>query len=349
MSIVMVTVDGVEYPIAPMEPELRETPGPAIPMAITPAVATSWLRYNYRNRNQREGGKRDYSSDISSGNFAINGSTITFTRPHRAGEDERVPEGAICILDGQHRLESCRASGKPFVSYVIFGLDPGVRHTIDTGIKRTFGDVLLLRGEHNTIVLASVVKKAYCWDIGDFHLTAKRRSATHTDLSDFLRKHPELRRSAEIASLTYSDFERTTGDPLRRSVVGFAHWLLMQTDETRAPVFFQRLGDGAKMETSDPIMALRQRFVKDLKEKKQNRGETRKTVQNIPDWQQLCYIIRTWNARLVWEGLSEKEQQKYVFSMVGPRDSVTIPAVKTPAQAAKELAALEAKRKAAGK
>lgn len=337
MSINKVMVDGQEYPIASLEPESWDYPSPAYPVAITPLVARSWLRWNFRNRTQRETGKRDYSGDMKDANFAINGATVTFTRPHLDGEDDQVPEGAVALLDGQHRLESCVASGKPFVTYVAYGLSPRVRHTVDTGIKRTYGDVLHLRGVTNSNVLASVIKKSLYWETGNQHLIAKNRSTTHSQMDEFFEKHPEVQRSAYVASQTHTDFMHSTGHPLRQSVTGLAHWLFMQCDPRKAPEFFARVGDGAEMSKDDPIMLLRRRFVKDLTVAKQNRGETRRTIQNVPDWQYLCYYIRTWNARRLWEELPESEKDLFSFAALGPTDSQRIPVIKSPEEVAKEL------------
>lgn len=344
MSIEKVTVDGQEYPIAPQEPESWNYPSPAYPLAITPLVARSWLRYNFRNRNQREAGKRDYSTDMKDGSFALNGATVTWTRPHEEGEDEQVPTGAVTLLDGQHRLESCIASGKPFVTYVAYGLNPRVRHTIDTGIKRTYSDVLHLRGVTHSTVLASVIKRAILWESGNKHLIAKNKSTTHSMLDDFFEAHPELHRSSQIASQVHSDFMHSTGHPLRQSVTGLAHWLFMAVDLTKAPEFFARVGDGAEMAKDDPIMLLRRRVVRDLTIAKQGRGETRKTIQVVPDWQQLCYYIRAWNARLIWEGLPETEREAYSYVLLGPLDSQRIPAIKTPQEAAEELRKMEVEK-----
>lgn len=327
MAVMNVTVDGVEYPVAPLEPELHDKPTPAHLMAITPEVARSWLGYNWRNRNQRESGKKDYSSDMGAKAFAINGSTITFSRPLAEGEDEDVPAGKPVLMDGQHRLEACERSRTPFVTYVAFGIDPGVRPTIDTGIKRSYSDVLTMRGEVNAVVLSSVVRKVHAWANGDFHLTMKRVSATNTQMDMFLAEHPEIRRSAQVASSTHHEFKLSSGHNLRQSVVGVAHWLFTRADESLAPEFFARLGDGAQMPVGHPIMALRRRLVKDLTERKQ--VQTRREIPFVPDWTQLCYYIRSWNAFLAWSVSTEAELAQFPpHAMLGPNDSKRMPQVK---------------------
>jgi hypothetical protein len=328
MSVKEITVNGQVYPVAPMEPEHWDHPSPAFPLAVTPEVARRWLRFNYRNRNQREAGKRDYSTDMEEKGFAINGSSVTFSRPLAEGEDDLIPAGKPVLMDGQHRLEACVRSNTPFVVYVAYGIDPGVRHTIDTGIKRSFSDVLQLRGEKNTMVLASVIKRVHAWLHGDKHLTLKKVTATHSQMADFLDEHPEIRRSAEIASRAQGEFVLTTGQSLRQSVVGTAHWLFMQADERLAPEFFARLGDGASMPLNHPIMVLRRRLVKDLTVKQQPIGGTRRELLYIPDWQQMCYYIRTWNAYLLWQQTPDSKLSDFKkFSLVGRMDSEKMPSV----------------------
>ena len=326
MSTLMVIVDGEEYDVAPMEPERHEKPSPAHLMAITPAVARSWLRYNYRNRTQRKGAKRDYATDMETGNYEINGTTISFSRPLREGEDPDVPAGSVMLVDGQHRLESCMKAGQPFVVYVAYGIKPEARRTVDTGIKRQLSDVFSMDGEVNAVVLASCVKRAYFWGRGDFHLQMHEESFTHKGALEFLEKHPELRRSAEIASRTHSQFHGTTGQNLRQSVAALAHWLLMQADEEKAPEFFARLGDGEQLTSDHPVMMLRKRLVRDRTQKIQ--VATRRETYHAPDWQVLCYYIRAWNAYLIGPNLDGSYPD---FVLVGRNDAKVMPTIETPA------------------
>ncbi len=334
MSETTIVVDGDEYPLAPMEPELHDRPTPQYIMVITPAIAKSWLKYNYRNRNQREGGKRDYSNDMREGNYDINGSSITFTRPLGEGEDELVPTGKPMLVDGQHRLESCILANAPFPVYVAFGLKPTARRTVDTGIKRTFADVLSMDGETNSLTLASVVKRAHAWSTGDRHLLLKKSGTTHSQGQEFLAKHPELRRSAEVATHVQALFHMSTQFNSRQSVVGLAHWLFMQHDPTKAPEFFQRVGDGVLDTFDHPINVLRRRLIKDLRDPVQQRGDSRRVIPKVPDWQMLCYFIRTWNIYL--RGPLPSGDWG-VFAPLGAKDQDKMPRIWTSADADKAL------------
>ncbi len=320
MAVVEVIVDGHSYEVAPMEPELWDRPSPSYPMAITPQIARSYLGYNYRNRNQRDKGKREYSADMTQNNFDVNGDSVRFSRPLAKGEDDRVPEGKPVLLDGQHRLEACILSGKPFVAYITYGLNPAVRRSIDKGIKRLFSDDLKMAGEVNVNVLASLIARAYAYTHGDRHLTMKKIDMTNAQGLDFFAEHHELRRSAEIAVRVHHDF---LNSDIRQSVVGTAHWLFMQADETAAPEFFARLGDGLIDDRRHPIYLLRRRIITD-KMKKDN--STRKDKVHVPDWQLLCYLIRTWNTMLRNELLVES-QKKTEFAMVGSSDHARMPMI----------------------
>lgn len=346
MSVKHITIEGQKYPVAPLHPESWEYPSPAYPVAVTPEVARSWLAYNYRNRNQRMSGKRDYGSDMAEGSFAINGTTVTFSRPLKEKEDPNVPAGKPCLMDGQHRLQSCVDSNAPFVVYVAYGISPEARQTIDTGIKRTFSDVLMFNDERHSNVLGAVTKRAHAWTHGDSHLTMKKVAATHTALWEFLQVHPELRRSAEVASRAQGEFHLSSGHSLRQSVVGLAHWLFTQACPEEAPTFFARLGDGAEMPLMHPVMALRRRLVKDLTVKQQPNGGTRRELLYIPDWQQMCYYIRTWNVYLDWTVMSQQQRDEFTkFSMVGRLDSQQMPAIKT-MEDARHLQALRERNQA---
>lgn len=321
-SITKVTVDGVDYSVAPLEPEHHDNPSPAFPMAVTPQVARNWLRYNYRNRRVRKGGKRDYASDMASGRHDINGTSVTFSRPLKDGEDPEVPAGSVMLIDGQHRLQACVDSGQPFVVYVAYGIKPEARRTVDTGIKRQLSDVFAMDGETSALVLASVTKRAYFWAQGDQHLNMREDSFTHTEAQLFLAQNPELRRSTEVAQRAHHGFKLTTGQNLRQSLTGLAHWILMQADETKAPEFFERLGDGADMPIDHPVNALRRRLVKDRTQKVQI--ATRREIYNVPDWQMLCYYIRAWNVYMTGPNVDGSYPE---FALVGRNDSEKMPRI----------------------
>lgn len=339
MSVRHVEVNGQAYPVAPQHPEYHDHPSPAYPLTITPEVAKTWLTYNYRNRAKRARGLGNYGADMAAGNFALNGDTIRFSRPLGKGEDPDVPEGRVLLLDGQHRLQSCVDHNEPFVTYVVYGLDPEVRRTIDTGISRKFSDHLTMSNEKNANVLASVTARALAWEMGDRHLSLKKEGLTNSAMEEFLAGHPELRRSTEIAVMVHAEF---IGAKIRQSVVGTAHWLFNQADPEQAPWFFARLGDGDELSKHHPIAALRKRILQD----KQDQDARGRRAARIPDWQILCYMIRAWNAYL-----NDIPADQTV--LLGRTDGDVMPTIRTAEDVAddvrRNLVRLEKPKKAARK
>lgn len=332
-----VSIGGVVYPFAPMEPVKAVQPTPAYPVTVTPQIARHWMTYNHLNRNTREVGQRDYSTDMREGDFALNGTTITFTRPYEEGEHEDVPAGHVTVLDGQHRLLSCIRAGKPFVVYVAYGFDPRVRHTVDTGIKRKLSDVLQLRGEKESNVLSSVIARCYAWETGDKRLMVKKGGVTYTRYLEFFAQHPEVRRSAEIAGITRREFKAATQVDLRQSTTGTMHWVLTQHDPQYTLEFFARIGDGDQLRVSDPITHLRRRLIRDQTVKKQLEGTTRKELVTVPGWHHVCYFIRTFNARRIWDYLPESMQDDFKFLLIGRDDHKEIPAILTDEEVLKDV------------
>lgn len=310
MATESVIIDGEEFEIAPLEPPVS-TRRQFAEYAITPYVANVWLRKNYNNRKERETGSDAYGVDMAAGNFHITGDSLKFSRPLAKGEDPNVPEGDIVLLDGQHRLSACVKTSTPFVTMVYWGLNPEVRDVLDGGIKRQFADNLRMKGEKETTILGSLVRRVHGWDLGDRRLATKS-AVTRSQLQETLKKHPELRRSAEIASRC------KTGNPnVRPTITGFAHWLFTQVEPDIAPWFFERLTDGAELPKGHPILQLRDRLARD---------KTKRFEDRVPDWRILCYYIRTWNAYL-------GEKTDFVF--VGRNDVDRFPDILTKEQALK--------------
>lgn len=323
MAVKGININGKVYPLAPLHPELHHHPSVALPLTITPPVAKSWLNYNYRNRVQRARGLGNYSADMMAGNFSLNGDTIRFSRPLGYNEDEDVPEGKPLLLDGQHRLEACVQSNESFVTYVVYGLEPEVRRTIDTGISRRFQDHLAMQGVRNANVLSAITMRTYAWTLGDRHLGLKSEGITTPALEQFLAENQNLHRSAEIASHVYEEF---TGSRIRRGVVGVAHWLFTQADPDQAPWFFTRLGDGAEMVKFHPVMHLRNRIMQDRTEQ-DTRG---RRAARVPDWQILCYMIRAWNALM-----DDKVVEN--LPLIGRSDGDVMPTIKTRSEVTEEV------------
>lgn len=278
MNISSVTVNGRVYELAPVEPPASDTPTSEW-YAIAPAVAERWLRANKANRSLRERQFTAQKRDIIAGNWQINGETIKLSRPLLKGEVDDLPEGYVLFLDGQHRLEACIESKQPFVSLVVWGLEPETRNTMDTGISRTMNDVLRMDNESYAPVLGSVLRRVWMWRTSDYKFNGKLRP-THAELLELFEKDPEGFRSA--ADKGY--WVKSGYADIAPAVVATAYYLCAEVDQEEAPWFFARLKDGAELSIGHPILALRARLTRE-------RAEKRHTVPH----HQLALILKTWN------------------------------------------------------
>jgi hypothetical protein len=113
---------------------------------VTPKVAEEWLAKNTSNRPLRDNYALFLAEEMVDGRWRQNtGETIKFSKSEK-------------LLDGQHRLQAVVVSGISIRFDVVFGLDDSIMDVIDTGLKRTAGDVLSLRGATHATLKASIVK-----------------------------------------------------------------------------------------------------------------------------------------------------------------------------------------------
>lgn len=238
----------------------------ALVVTVTPDLAKQLLKRNTRNRKLRERAVGDYARDMKTGRWAVNGEALKIARN---GD----------VLDGQHRLYAVVAAEVAVDMFIVIGLDPAAQETMDSGRKRTAGDVLALRGETNFTTLAAVLRRVWAWQQGDHRFKA-RQTPTTAECTSLLAEHPELRRSAEIANRVRSQFPH-----IPQSVLGTCHFLFNAIDPAECAWFFQRLADGAELPVGHPVLALRTRVT----------SERLDSVRLSED-RFMAYLIRTWNA-----------------------------------------------------
>ena len=246
-------------------------------LTVTPAMAEYWLTLNEHNRNIRNSAVNGWAVDMGDDNWLLNGETIKFTRSGR-------------LIDGQHRVLGIVASGQTVESYIANGLDENVQPTIDIGITRSFADMLKLRGERNTAVLGSVVRRVYLWqmrveransleemglEIMEYSITeaAQESSTLHfkrqpTNSAYLLRggvrptttkllelldgKHGDsLREAARVGAKARANL-RTSA-----AVFGLCYWLFERIDREDADDFFDQIMYGDSITRGDPSFALR--------------------------------------------------------------------------------------------
>lgn len=243
-------------------------------MDIGPDTAERWLKLNVRNRNLSPKVVSAYARDMAAGRWVENGESIKFAK-----------DGTL--LDGQHRLAAIVKSGAVVRIAVAEGLAAFTQDTMDTGRKRTTGDMLGINGETSSNVLAAVVRRALAWEVGDKQLSLNV-SYTNSECADFLVKHPEIRDSVQVALHVRRKFPYVT-----TAVAGLSHWVFAQIDQDDAAEFMESLATGASLPENHPVLALRQRFMTE----KANQVAT-------TEERRVGYVFRAWNAYRTGQSMS---------------------------------------------
>lgn len=238
----------------------------ALVITITPQLAKELLQRNRHNRKLRERAVGDYARDMAEGRWPINGEAIKLATN---GD----------VLDGQHRLHALIQADVAVDMFVVIGLDSQSQESMDSGRKRTTGDILGLRDEQHSATLAAILRRVWAWQQGD-HKFKARKTPTTAECTALLELHPELRRSAEVANRTRGAFPH-----IPQSVLGTCHHLFNAINPAETAWFFARLADGAELPLGHPILALRTRVT----------SERLDSVRMSED-RYMAYLIRTWNA-----------------------------------------------------
>ncbi|NGO73181.1 hypothetical protein [Streptomyces boncukensis] len=257
-------------------------------LTVTPDLAREWLTRNTHNRPVRKTAIAKYARDMAAGHWAMNGESIKF-----------AIDGTL--LDGQHRLLALIAADTSVNMLIVSGLVNTSQATMDAGAKRTTGDALSLNGEKHSQMLASVLKKVWMWDRGDYKLSSNVTPST-AECAALLAERPEIHRSVEVAV-----WVRQTFKALQPSITGTAHHLFSRIAPDEAVWFFARVADGVELSPGHPILALRARVV----------NEAQDRTHRADPYLRLAYLIRAWNA--------VREDRPIRRILQGPKDLVPMP------------------------
>jgi hypothetical protein len=100
---------------------------------VTPEIAKDLLEHNISNRPFQPGQIDRLKSDMKTGEFDFNGSTLVLSNPLR-------------LLDGQNRLRAQIETGVTLNLLFVEGVPPEVGDSLDQNVRRTVGHVLARRG-----------------------------------------------------------------------------------------------------------------------------------------------------------------------------------------------------------
>lgn len=123
---------------------------------ITPEGAKELLKLNTKGqRTVSAATVESYATDMGTHDWDFNGDTIKISNTNE-------------LIDGQHRLSSIILSQEPQVMLVVWGLDPDVMETIDSGRKRTFADQLKRKSVSRHTLTAAIISRSWWWFRGNY-------------------------------------------------------------------------------------------------------------------------------------------------------------------------------------
>lgn len=235
---------------------------------ITPELAASYLEKNNKNRKLTPSWVEYYCNQMKSNQWQPTGDTIKLS----TNKD---------LLDGQHRLKAIIMYGKPVDMFVAEGLEPESFDVLDTGKSRTAGDVLSVFGVEKANNIASIVRFIIHFKKGMFSEGYhKIDAATHHDIAQFVKVHPNLNEVLDFCHNIYRDFRY-----IPTSVLGGLYFLFAEKNQEKVDLFFQQYRTGIDLKKNDPAYVLRDRLIRD---------QVNKT--KFSRRQKVALFIMCWNA-----------------------------------------------------
>lgn len=209
---------------------------------ITPAIARTMLSKNSINRPLKQMTVDIYTREMMAGLWREEtGESIKF-----------ATDGSL--LDGQHRLHSVINSNATLNFLVVENLDKEIFKFIDTGTKRTPGDVFYTAGYSNGVRLASGLRKYYLLKIEQTHHS---KAPSNGELIDLYLAREKFWNAAATMSNDWYRKERllTTSD-----FMGFYAYFY-DIDQGMAFEFMEKLGLGDNLNSDSPIKLLRNKLI----------------------------------------------------------------------------------------
>ncbi len=218
---------------------------------INPDVACVYLERNIGNRSIRQDHVARLARDMTTGNWKLNGESISFDR-----------EGNL--VNGQHRLWACIMAKVNFETLVVRGVEAEAYTTIDIGRPKSMGDFLQRGHVKNANVVASIVRIVLYHERGQLSMQKNGNlTPTIAEIEDGLLRHPGVVESAAWASTEVKHI-------MRPSLSGFMHYLMSNRYPDTWKVFAAQLVHGVGLTMDDSVFhlrrhLLRQRGRRDLK------------------------------------------------------------------------------------
>lgn len=233
---------------------------------ITPAQAKKLLERNTNNRPLSGAHVKFLCGVIRRGEWKLNGDAIRYN--------------STALIDGQHRLAAIVETGIPLQTVVVDGVDSGVFDTIDTGKNRGGSDVLAINGVKNSTTVASALRMIR------YIVTSETSKMSNIQTQDLYDQYEDVSNSCSIAKRCSKILGSSIGCAL--------HCLFSRVNQVEADSFFEQLNTGVGLKTKDPILALRDRLIRN-----------KDAYAKLHSKQIAQLVIKAWNAHVMGEKISK--------------------------------------------
>ena len=234
---------------------------------ISPVEAADILSRNHANREIRNHYVNSLARQMRKGFWKL------------AGDPIRVSYDGD-LLDGQHRLTAVIESGTTQQFVVVRNLDATVQTVMDSGVPRTFGDVLKMRGESSYHLLAGIIRCVHAHEQGasPSDIASGTVRGGNLELLAVLDRYPELQTAIGIGKRMNHHFK------IPGRIAGFSWWRLGQIDQVDRDEFFRRMLEKDWTEVSDPLARLHTTMLQDSA-----------SVRRVPVITKYALLMKTWN------------------------------------------------------
>ena len=257
---------------------------------ISPEEAARMLKTNTRNRVLQQATVDHYAREMKAGLWMMTGEPIQVSNTGS-------------LLNGQHRLQAIILSGRPQTFLIIYGIEDAAMKCIDTGKKRSIGDILSMHSVVNANLVAATVLLCMRYDTTKSILidgkwtwnpaggnkneggAFVRFRPTAEEEMQFISSHQEVKASVSMAASAYKDSGSRFFAP---SMAAFVHFYGAQQDTGKADSFLTQLYRAINVRERSPVQLLRRRL---------NHSRMGKVV--LRPKEQLALAIKAWNMTIL--------------------------------------------------
>jgi hypothetical protein len=238
----------------------------AVCVRVDPALMAALLERNPEHWNRKLSTKlvSRWENVMRDDAWELNGETVIVAK---TGE----------LNNGQHRLTAGIRAGKPFETFIVFGIERATRGSLDQGKRRTLADHLTMSGYTNVTMRSSAaavvigVLTRHVNMLGHGHITPNQVLAAQQD-------HPHLMDASGTAHRVQMAFK------VSAAVVIGLHYLFSRRSEAGADLFFQHALYGSGITAKDDPINRLQVFLRDHGMRHQRKSRAELVACTIKSW-----------------------------------------------------------------